>query len=668
MRDEVTYEKPAREHCLTLIKRIQQRFGTGSPALWDVLDRREQHYYQTPEADPPMLEGYESHAWQSSILRDTWMKYRARLVENSWMAQLSAPRPSATMDAIAADCELYIQTMFDDLRARTGVDVQGMLADGMGIYNYGVLHCYLADDDLNAASADMDFEEVDDLPDDPAEAKRYTEDDYAEESGKKRTKRYRETDDSLMQRRDHARALAKPAWTVRVYHPRQCGWIEDESLVGGFRYYLTAEQIAVADWFDGQLTREDVVERPTATDLGVSGAANSWRPSAGLSEKTVKLYRLWSRQWICEYIEGLDGAPDDVAFRCIPNRVKRVPFWHAPGMETLNNDQLFRFEPLLTSIYRIKPIRDRYMANLSVLAESAAIPRYWQVPISDKALPPLTDDAGHVRVFGANAIEAITPEAGYKFERIGGDGTTGQYERLREVFDLEMQRALPDTGVGDIKDSTQPWTARIMQQVGNIVPAMAIDHLIWALKPMVQMIVEVNADPEDGPGDLAFYPKEGKVLIKLSPRDWEGLRADVSIDKISAVERTTAMQAGLEYVNSGAWTWIDWIEKAEGEADPQRVFVRRETFKYWQANVLQMQLKEGAAKTMGSKYSMQPVSKPGDMPFVNGAGQGVMPQEVLQRAGMAGQGAPGAAPPGTQMANMAPLQAPGTAPVQGLVG
>src|SRR5690349_21242979 len=154
--------KPTAEECITLIRRMERRFSSGNPSVWQALETREKHYYQTVEADPPMLEGYESHAFQSSILRDTWMKYRSRLVENPFLPQCSAPRPSATMDKVAADCELYLQTLVDDARALTGDDIQGMLADGMGIYNYGVLHCYLSDDEMNAASAKLDYEETDD--------------------------------------------------------------------------------------------------------------------------------------------------------------------------------------------------------------------------------------------------------------------------------------------------------------------------------------------------------------------------------------------------------------------------------------------------------------------------------------------------------------------------
>lgn len=639
----------------TVIDRIQERFQP----LWDVLETREKFYYQDPSVDPPMLEGYESHAWQSSILRDTWTKFRSRLVENEFQPQIHAPRPSAVLDKKASDAELALTSMFSDLRTRTGDHIQGLLADGMGIYNYGVLHAYLSDEDMNKASGEMDYEETDE----PEEESRFTEDEYAEDSGKTKAKKYRETEQSWAQRRGHARAMAKPAWKVKVYHPRQCGFVEQESSVGEFKYFLTVEEIALIDWFGEEIEREDIDERPTSGDVSEGGTVSTWRPSqAGWEERRVKLYRLWCADYLYEVVDGLENA--EAGFKAIPNRCKAVPFWLAPGMVTLNNDPILKYEPLLTSLYRIKPIWDRYLANMSVLAESAAIPRYWCVPMGDQILPPLTDESGHVRIFGANAMESFTPPEGYRWERIGGDGTTGQYERLREVLAQEVQSAVPDTGVGDLKDSTQPWTARIIQQVGNIVPGMAMDHLEYALLGMIRMMIRVNGD-EEGPGDIAFYPQsEGSKadnLIVLSPKDWQGLWAEVSIDHTSAVERTTTMQYGAELVAAGRWTEVDWIEKAEGEPDPQRTFIQRQAFMYWQQNVLPLQLKAGAAKAMGSKYSMQPVSKPGDTPFVNGAGVGAMPQEVLQ-AGQPVQ------PQGQAMGGMPSLNAPGTAPVGGLVG
>src|ERR1043165_1480999 len=112
---------------------MERRFSSGNPSVWQALETREKHYYTTIEAAPPMLEGYESHAFQSSILRDTWMKYRSRLVENSAMAQCAAmPGAGAVKEKLASNGELYLQSLWDENRSRYGDDIQGMLADGMG--------------------------------------------------------------------------------------------------------------------------------------------------------------------------------------------------------------------------------------------------------------------------------------------------------------------------------------------------------------------------------------------------------------------------------------------------------------------------------------------------------------------------------------------------------
>jgi hypothetical protein len=78
-----------------------RRFS-GDGRLWDVCTQREKHYYQMPEANPPMIQGYKEHARQSSILRDTHIKYRARMTENEWRPQFKAARKSATLDAKAS--------------------------------------------------------------------------------------------------------------------------------------------------------------------------------------------------------------------------------------------------------------------------------------------------------------------------------------------------------------------------------------------------------------------------------------------------------------------------------------------------------------------------------------------------------------------------------------
>ena len=657
---------------LLIRDRIIKRFS-GPGRMWDVCKVREQHYYQTPEADPPMIPGYEAHARQTSILRDTHVKYRARMTENEWRAQFTPAKTTQTTKSLASHAEAVFLQGFDELRSQTGIDIQGALADGQGIYGYGVLHAYLADEAINVRSAAVDYAERDELGDDD-DAGEWTEDEYPEVEGEKpraKGKRYRETARAMQARRNKAR-VGWP-WWVQTFPPGQFGWVMDKSLVGEFKYALTVEVIPIIDFMEAR-EEADLGERGAPIDVGDGGLRDTWRPSASDDETMVTLYRLWARDYIYEMADGVQGMPGEQRFRCISNRCKRVPFWLAPGMLTANNDPVFAYEPILASVYRFKPVYDRYISNMEALAESSAIARYWLVPTTNDAIAPLTDDEGHIRVFSANAAEAVKPPEGYRYERVGGDGASGQYERLGEWFRAELQSILPDTGVGDMKDSTEPWTAQILQRIGNIVPGMGLQHLEQAFLGMCRMIVEVNADEEDGPGDVAFHPKDSKqadAIVVIKPEEWRGLDVEVEIDKISAVERATKMQLAIELMNAGIWTKQDVIEKGEGLPDPAAVLVERETFNYWYANVMPLQMKAAFAKTAGSKFSMQPVSKPGDAPFVDATGRGVMPAEVAQANGVTpmgpqgGNGQVGTIPQPT-MGAMPPLAVPGQAITPGV--
>ena len=92
----------------------------------------------------------------------------------------------------------------------TGEDIQGYLADGQGIYGYGVLHCYLEDQELAKKAAETDYEEYDELPE--GEESRFTEDEYGDD--RQKAKKYRETDESYLNRRSEAK-VGWP-WRARV--------------------------------------------------------------------------------------------------------------------------------------------------------------------------------------------------------------------------------------------------------------------------------------------------------------------------------------------------------------------------------------------------------------------------------------------------------------------
>jgi hypothetical protein len=633
--------KLTEEQTWTLIERMTRRFQP----LWDTVTLRQKHYYQMQEVDPPMLEGYEGHARQVSILRDTLIEGKARLQENAFQLQVSAPKKGATLEENASNAELALVTMFDDLFANTGIDLQGGLIDGLYRDCYGVLHWYLADTDMNAAAAEVDYEETDE----PDEPERYTKDDYADidEDGKQirsKAKKYRETDESLMERRALARAAAKPPWFAEVIPATQFAFVRDKSLIGEFKYGLTAQVIPFIDWFD-EAKKWSMEERPLPIDVGRDGTKSQWSPSNEQEEQNVTLYKLWSRDYVYEYVKD---CPEDMEgvdkFRCVPNRQKIVPFALAVGAVTLHDDPVLAYEPALTSVYRLKPALDRFVANMGALAESGAIKRFMLQP-KDNSLPPLTDDEGHPKLFSGNALEALKVPEGYDLIEVNGSGVSGDYARLGELLTQEMKDALPNTGIVEISGTAGPaWTMRQAIQQANVEPKMYVQNIARPLQVMNKNIIEVNADAENGPGDIAFYPmtktsdgrakKDTDTLITVKPEEWKGLVAGASIGAESATEKISTQQHGVEMWQAGYLSEIDVIRDYEMQPNAEDVYAARQVAKYSEKNIDPTLLRAAAAEWGGSKFAMLPVSKPGDPPFVDATGRAVMPAEVLQANGI----------------------------------
>jgi hypothetical protein len=460
-----------------------------------------------------------------------------------------------------------------------------------------------------------------------------------------------------MERRALARAAAKPPWFAEVIPATQFAFVRDKSLIGEFKYGLTAQVIPFIDWFD-EAKKWSMEERPLPIDVGRDGTKSQWSPSNEQEEQNVTLYKLWSRDYVYEYVKD---CPEDMEgvdkFRCVPNRQKIVPFALAVGAVTLHDDPVLAYEPALTSLYRIKPAYDRYKSNMGALAESGAIKRFMLQPV-DGALPPLTDDEGHPKLFSGNALEALKVPEGYTLIEVNGAGVSGDYAQLGVDLMEEIKAAMPNTGIVEISGTAGPaWTMRQAIQQANVEPTMYVKALTRTFQVMVKNIIEVNAS-EDGPGDIAFYPmsdskKDTSSLITLKPEDWKGLVPGASIGEESATERISKLQHGTEMWASGYLSEIDVIRDYEGQPNAEDVYAARQVAKYSEKNIDPTLLRAAAAEWGGTQFAMLPVSKQGDPPFGDAMGRGVMPAEVLQangqqpmNQGVGGtMGAPGAVMP-----------------------
>jgi hypothetical protein len=672
-----------------LMQKLHKRFAEQPDSVWEVDKFRLQHYYNDPTADPPRIEGWDMYAKQTTWLRDTNVKLTARLTENAPKPEVSAPRKSSTLEKEASECELALVSMFDDARDMNGgVGIEAQLAWGMGVMSAPVLHWCL-NDEIYAGLEKLDYDERDDFDEDEtaAERARYVEDDYAPDSGRKKTKKYRETEDALMNRRAVQRALAGSPWTFRVYESTKFAYVEnsdaDKRKYGQFKYGMLVREVDLIDWIEGSPIEETQLRGgPSApTDVEVGGSGDTWRPGADALDKKLVFYQLWDRHHIYEWVKGLpeEAKGKTREFRVVPNRQHMVPFALCPANITLSDSHILRYEPALTSMLRLKPEFDRLYMAYGILAESSAVPRY--ILVSKEGLPPLADEAGHFRMFGDHALAAKYAPEGYEPKRLGGDGVGGDFVKFLEWSQAFMEKAQPSTGHAEIESSTKPWTGRMMLTEANIEPAMYLDHMAACLKVAIKNIAEVNA-AEDGPGDICFYPQgdNEKPLIVIKPEQWKGLRYDVAINKTSAVEQVTRMEHGRELMNDPliGMTPLEFIRDYEGKPDAEDVWAEREAFKQ-AAPLITALAKMKTTKWAGSKFALTP-----DLRIVDATNTIVAPGEALMAAGqqpsapMPQQMQQGAIPPGggagmgnpqIRMPSLA-AQPPqnGAMPQQGLVG
>lgn len=646
MSDEAKLE---REACIKLIQDLHLRFGEhGSDPVHKVDRTRTEHYFNEPSQDPPMLKGYEAHARQWTGLRDKNTELTSRLCANPILPDVMAPRPSATLEGQASDCEAALLVMQDEWEEEDGVSPQALVADGVGRLSAVGLHWY-----LNLSVFDglekLDYDEADELPDDEAERKRYTEDEYEEPIGKKKAKRYRETVESFEERRAIQRARCGSPWVVEVLEPTEFAYLEYPKEMrkrcGRFQYLLKFRAIDLLAWQEGRKLDRAMYGSALPADVLPGGQLDTSQPTMSPTGRNLVFYQLWSKDYIYEYVVGLPegGGPD---FRCMPNRQKMVPLALVAAKVNLSRDHVRRYEPALASWFRKKPEYDRYIANRGVLAETGAIPRYILQP-KDNALPPLTDEAGHPLIFSEQAMAAYTVPEGYEFVRIGGDGAGADYVKYGEELRLELLESQPPTGNAEIDSKTQPWTGRMLLSQANEFPAMVLEHMRVCWRIMYQNIADVNGDEKHGPGDICFYPKgeDGKrsdAVVVIKPEQWRGLRYDAIVNKTSVTEQITKQEHLREQLKDPLvmMPLETYLEEGENRQNPQREVAKRLAWKYAMP-VIENAVKQRVTAWAGSKFALTP-----DMRIVDATNRIVPPGEALQAAGLTPTPTPSPMPAG----------------------
>ena len=642
--------------------------------------------------------------WQSAASQTTWVqnvffKWKSRVTENAWLVEGKPQRDTIPNKALANNAETLLVQGFEFIRERTGIDIQSNLCDAKAFKAAGVLHWRI--DDSRYAENMPDYEEWDEPPNDPdmevedkeaqavadqykgraseqgvaqkkakKKVSRYTADPYDEgiledetenyveetadgpfpythKTGKKvqrkLKKKYRETADSLAERIARYKAECGFPVFVDTIPIEQCAWTQDKSTFSEFKEFAVKTSIPVlGDWKDAKL--KDVILRERASPKQeVMGTEIMLTPDAQDYEKTAVVYQYWTRRYWYEWCESGDGgAFGEGYFDCGEHPYAMPPFAIDIGRYVDVDSPALAYQPVFGAMLEEKPIYDRIKSIVDAAVEESSILK-WILQPNGQVIPGLNQDGSDPIDMAADSGAATKVPPGYKLEGVGGTGVNQQLFKILERSEARMQAAEPSTGFATFGATTQPTAAWQEQAQENMEPKMHIRNTARTLQAMVNNLIRVFADPENGPGEVFGYAKsKGKLdrtkVLSLKPEDWANIIADVRIVEVGNVERAALEQLGMQKAKDGYITPIELIGDYEGKPNPEQIYVERESFKAWETTIKPAEIRSEMARVWPDV-----ILTPGLLPTING--QSVTDEQAIQSQGGTPQAAPPQGPP-----------------------
>lgn len=655
------------------LKKLFERFE-GNRGLHAKVRWRMQHFYLDPAVDPLMpgstrtADGkmkpgrWQSAATQTTWVQDTFFKWKSRMMENPFRIEGRAMVDTIPNKAKANNAEALLVQGFEFIRERTGIDIQANLVDAKGYKAAGVLHWRI---DESAYKANMpDYEETDDTETD---AERYTEDEYAEETGRKKAKKYRETEDSLKDRISRYKAECGFPVFLETVTVEQCAWTRDKSTHSEFRDFAVKRVIPnLGDW--KKIKHEDYKLRERESpSQDVMNALERWTPSSQDFEKhEVTIYEYWTRRYWYEWAE-VDG---ESYFDCGEHYYGMPPFALDYGRYTDSADPMWAYAPVFHSMLEEKPNYDRLNSLTNAAAEEAAILTYVLQPTANGVPQFQSTDGDDPLDMSLDSGDAARVPSGYKLEAVGGQGVNNQLFKLLELSQQRMEAAQPSTGFATFGATTQPTSAWQEQAQENMEPKMHIRGTARCIQVAANNLVRCFADKENGPGEIFGYARadDGTLdrtkVLSVDPDGWDGVIIDVKIAEVGNVERGALEELGMTKLKAGLITEIEYIGDYEGKVNPEQTYVQRKAFLGYEKEVMPMQIRQSMAKAFGVEIALAP----GAVPMVNG--QQVSDEQAIQSVGGTPMNqVPGSqmmvnAAPSTQMQNQMPQAQPAQASPQ----
>jgi len=630
--------KLTEQEVLERIDRIDKRFAGSDTTLHEVVRRRQLHFHNDPEVDYKFGDANRQHnSMQTTRLRNVGMQLVARLTENEWTPNVTPVKDTASGKAVAERAESSLVQIFSDYQRRSGLDIQRELAMCMVRDCYGVLHWDL-DTDVWDGAPDYD-DEMDELPEEEDEAKRYTDEEYPETAGKSKQSKYREHEDSYLDRLARWRAKRGAPIFVEVLPVRQFKFrLGKYSRRGQFLDCVVEREIGlIDDYLEVAGLDKDEMETDAPVDL-VNNTKDKWQPSADMWGQTATLRQYWTKDTCYEICQTPSGTGPPM--KVYPHYWGAPPFSLALANYVHSNDPTLAYEPALAGMYRWKPHVDRWMSLHAALAESNAQRRWFLQPDNGQIRQQLAEDGSSTVDMPTDSASAGVVPGGFKLEGFGGDALARDFvESLQQIVG-EMDAAAPGTGRATFGASTQPWAARLELQQENIEPKVYLQNIAVCIQDMVQSFVDLFSG-EHSPGDIYAWGSGQDVKVdpsrveKMSPEDWRGLRIEIAINPVSAMEQMTNEAHWRELVNDPILRVSpeDYVEHGLGWPNPQQTIAKWAAYAYWKDTILPGLLRQAAAETLGGEYALGV-----DGNVVDGTGAIVPPQQFVQSQMQQGRG------------------------------
>lgn len=645
---------------------------TGSGKRWDVLHQRinwrrgnfandQQYDPQLGKANDPDNPYKDVQPVQTDMLARAYRELVPRLVENDAVADVDPPNDTEDGHKTADQLAAVLNTWKADCEERAGYRWQTRIADGQVRLGYAVMEWGI-DPDAWADDADAKAEHprnyVKGLP--------------------------------------GRRAEQGCPFSVSFPDPASCVLVFDESRKPGPAMYAKVQEVALLDY--ERSSRANSTTNVTAiVDMGgpdvgqeqqapgftkgnVSGGSTQTASSGTDWGKRVQVKCLWTRD---EYFEFVDD--EEEPRQAFEHYMGRIPVELIPAIDTGDPDPVYRWEPALEGLYRLKPGLDRTLTLAGAAVEMSVRPfTYLKQSNANAAAPLMGEDGTPETERSQSALQSVVP-AGFEIGQVV-TANPNQISQWVEFQVGEAEKSKPGTGQAEISATTAPWAARLAQQQANVSPKQLVEQAARHIDAMLNHWLDLCAKPADrgGLGEnvsaYSYSGEEGVIdrskVVTIPWKEIKGYRATVNINPMSSAEQTTWSQLMADFYERGLIVMDDFLE-ALGKKNPSEYRIRLE------AEKIIGPYKEQKATQIVAAVLGQDVMLGQNGQGVAMGGQTVDPRQDLMARGWQPQGQPQAAPPqgalpggvpggpptieGVPSAQPMPgggqLQAPGTMPI-----